>query len=298
MIDIAEKPETQKTAAALGLFDGLHIGHRAVIEKTLGRAGLASAVFTFSDGAALPKLGGQHKLLLTEQRKRIILGEMGIEYICAPGFSEVRGLSPEKFVQNVIINKLNAAYVVCGYDFRFGKDGSGNAEILRALCEKNGIECEIVPAVTLGVRPVGSSDIRAAVESGDITAANRMLGSELSYTLPVITGRQLGRTIGFPTANQKIPDEVICPAHGVYASFADIDGKRYFAITDIGVKPTVKDDDDVLMETFVIDFSGDLYGRELTVSLRYFLRGEKKFSGLPALSEQLRYDTNRSVKGI
>ena len=282
----------RKTAVALGLFDGVHLGHAQVLSRIIGREGQSSLVFTFGGNSLLPKFGDEEQryLITSYEDRRAAFERLEIEYIYAPAFEELKDMSPEEFIQSVLIGRLNAAYVVCGYDFTFGKEGAGSAKLLSVLCRKRGIECEIVPAVKIDGQSVSSTLIRELISGGYIAAADRLLGYELSYTLPVLRGNQVGRTIGFPTINQELPFYLTEPHRGVYLSRVTVDGQTYKGITDIGVKPTVKDDEKLTVETHIIGFDGDLYDRDITISLICFIRGEKKFEDLGKLKEQLEKD--------
>ena len=192
----------------------------------------------------------------------------------------------------------DAAYVVCGEDYRFGKGGAGDTGTLAALCADAGIGFETVPPVLADGEKVSSTGIRELIRGGDIEGARRLLGHDLYYTLPVLHGKQLGRTIGFPTANQELPPFMARPKRGVYAGFACVGdtvhpfspGRLYPAITNIGVKPTVKADEAENMETHLIGFDGDLYGKAVRVYLNSYIRGERKFGSLDELREQLESD--------
>lgn len=280
-----------KTAVALGAFDGVHLGHIEVIKNTIGREGLTPLVFTFSGDTPLPKTMGEGgSLLTTFSQKEKIIKNLGIEVIYAPKFDDIKDTAPETFVLDIMRDTLNAGYVVCGYDFTFGREAKGNAQLLAVLCRKIGIECDIVPEIKIDGMTLSSTNIRSLIREGAAAAACRLMGRPYSFTETVIRGTQLGRTIGFPTINQKIPPVMVQPAYGVYASRVTIDGVEYGGITDIGVKPTVKDDEEVITETYIIDFDGDLYDKEVTVSLLFFIRGEKKFYDLEGLRTQLAED--------
>lgn len=284
---------TQKTAAALGFFDGLHIGHKAVIEAAAGagkRLGIPVSVLTFRGEPDLPKFGGRRDMcLMTYEDKRELLNAWGAEQVFAYEFSDIRDMSPEEFFGSVIVRQMQAAYVCCGEDFRFGNGGAGNVELLGELCSRYGIEFEVVPPITVGGVTVSSTLIRELIRDGQVYEANCQLGRCFELTLPVLHGRELGRTIGFPTINQHIPDFMVHPKRGVYASLANIPGedREYPAITDIGVKPTVDSDGSEVMETHIFGFDGDLYGKTVSVRLYRFIRDEKKFSGLNELKDQL-----------
>ncbi len=291
MTDITEKTLEQPSAVALGFFDGLHLGHIEVVRRTLMRRGLKSVLFTFNEKTALPKFKKtKGRCIITHEQKKLLLGKIGVDYIYAPDFSDIKELSARDFVAEVLIKRLSAKYVVCGYDFRFGKGGEGDPETLKRLCAEMGAECEIVAPVKVDGEIVSSTEIRRLIRAGAVARANRLLGYELSYCLPVLHGARLGTEIGFPTINQQIPDYMVQPKNGVYKSWASIDGKTYRGITNIGVKPTVGYTGEALMETHIIGFSGELYGKNVTVSLREYLRGEQRFDSLEALKKQLTYD--------
>ena len=296
MTDIIEEGIERPSAVALGFFDGLHLGHIEVIKRTLLKDGLAPVVFTFNDNTLLPKFKEKkgHYIIAFEQKAEIF-EKIGAEYIYAPDFNDVKDFSARDFVKKILKDLLKAAVVVCGYDFRFGKGGEGNPAVLKELCAEYGITCEVVPAVMVDGETVSSTVIREKIRNGDIETANRYLGYELSYNLPVLKGKQIGRTIGFPTINQQIPDYMVKPKNGVYKSWTIVDGKTYRSITNIGVKPTVDYDGDALMETHIIGFNGDLYGKIVRVALRGFIRDEEKFPDLNVLKERILSDKNSAL---
>ena len=288
-----------KTAAALGFFDGMHIGHAAVISaacRAAERYGFTPAAFMIRE-AALPKFGGRTDVFMTTYEDKVALLErhFGINYIYAPYFEDIRGLSPEEFFERILKDIMNIGYVCCGEDFRFGKDGAGNAELLRELCGRSGIAFEIVPPVRINNETVSSTMLRTMIREGRVAEADSLMLRPVSYIATVTKGRQLGRTIGFPTMNQVIPDNAVRAKRGVYASRVMLDGARYPAITNIGVKPTVKSDDTENMETHLIGFDGDLYGRKVRVCLLDYIRDERKFGSLEELKAQLISDRNTSI---
>ncbi len=295
MTEIGRQGIKKPSAVALGFFDGLHLGHIAVVARTLLRENLCPVVFTFNDKTALPKFKGQKgHCIVTHEQKMSIFEKIGAEYIYAPDFNDIKDYSAEDFVEKILKNLLCASLVVCGYDFRFGKGGEGNPEKLKELCARYGIECEIVPAVTVDGENVSSTVIREKIRNGDISGANKCLGYELSYNLPVIEGNHIGRTIGFRTINQQLPDYMVKPKNGVYKSWTVAEGKTYRSITNIGVKPTVTENGETVMETHIIGFDGDLYGKEISVALREYLRPEEKFNSLEELKAQLEKDKERA----
>ncbi|MCL2071115.1 MAG: riboflavin biosynthesis protein RibF [Oscillospiraceae bacterium] len=274
-----------KTAVALGMFDGVHIGHIEVINSALRQKSFMPAVFTF---AVLQK----NENILPYQMKFAQLKAAGIKSIYSADFESVRGLSAEEFVQQILIGKMNCGYVSCGWNFCFSKNASADAYELKRLCAVHGIEVDIIPPVSMGGAEVSSTRIRQAIRVGDIALANRMLGYELTYELEVVEGAKLGRKLGAPTINQIIPADCVLPKFGVYKSRALVDVIHYTAITNIGIKPTVGDNKP-LIETHIPGFNMDIYGQTVKVSLQEFIRGEKKFGSIEELKEQIHRDMSQ-----
>lgn len=300
MIDITVRGAgDKKTAVALGFFDGLHLGHIEVIKRALVRSGLASVVFTFSDRTVLPKFSTRENIVSFDLKMELF-SRIGVDYVFAPDFADVRNLTAEEFVDEILVKRLNAVFVSCGYDFRFAKGGKADAAELERICTARGIAVEVVPAVKSDGEIVSSTSIRRLIKDGNVEAANKMLGYELTYVLPVVHGNKIGKGLGFPTVNQYIPEGTIAPKNGVYKSWVQVGGRNYPAITNIGVKPTIglqagEINREPVMETHIIGFSGDLYGLRVRVVLRSFLRDERKFSGLPELKKQLENDKKAAL---
>ncbi len=269
----------RKTAVALGAFDGLHIGHRAVIEKVLG-GNCVPVVFTFRDNPAETLAGACRYLSTVEERLRV-LESWGVKAVVMPDFSDIVGWSAERFL-DMLRSELCAGIISCGEDFSFGKKASGNTALLRKFCGENEMELQITPAVLYRGERVSSTRIRDAIEEGKIAEVTEMLGRPFSFEFEVVHGNHLGRTIGIPTINQPFPDGFILPRFGVYASAVHVDGNVYCGVTNIGVKPTVGSER-ALSETWLPDFSGDLYGKTLRLELLSFIRDERKFPSLEAL---------------
>lgn len=297
MIDITNRGRAaEKTAVALGYFDGLHLGHVGVISAALSQQGLKPAVFTFNCDTTLPKFRGPEDIISFENKCEL-MERLGVQYIYAPDFAEVCTLTDEEFVKNILIDRLNAGYACCGRNFRFGKGGSGTPERLAEIGAKYGMRAGVVPDVCLDGQIISSTRIREHIRRGEIEQANRLLGYELWYRLPVVRGNEIGRTINFPTINQIIPDTNIIPRHGVYKSYVEIDGKQYHGVTNIGIKPTVvrHDGTGTVMETHIIGYSGDLYGQNIAVALVRFIRPEVKFPGLEELKQQIARDKENAM---
>lgn len=286
-----------RSAVACGYFDGLHIGHAAVVGRAVSRAaqeGLCPCVFTFSLHGNRPgaKRGGA---IITELEKNRLLEGWGVSRVLNPDFSEFCGMSPVEFVDEILVRRLDAGIVCCGGDFRFGRSAEGDVARLIELCGPRGIEVDVVPEVMLGGERVSSTKIRALLSDGEVESAAALLGRTFGYELTVVSGKKLGRTIDCPTINQKLPDGFITPRLGVYASTAITDGKIFPAVTNIGVNPTVENDGTVVSETYLHGFSGDLYGKNVEVRLIKFLRAEQKFGSVAEMREQISHDIAQSV---
>lgn len=299
MIDITygSRGTAEKTAVALGYFDGLHLGHVGVISAAMAQKGLKPAVFTFNCDTTLPKFRGPEDIISFEN-KRELMERMGVYYLYAPDFAEVCTLTDEEFVKNILIDRLNAGFACCGRNFRFGRGGCGTPEGLEKIGAKYGMRVQIVQDICLDGQIISSTRIREHIRRGEIQQANRLLGYELWYRLPVVKGNEIGRTIDFPTINQIIPDTNIIPRYGVYKSYVEIDKKQYRGVTNIGVKPTVerKDGSGAVMETHIIGYNGDLYGQNIAVALVRFIRPEVKFSGLEELKLQISRDKENALR--
>ena len=284
-----------KTAVALGFFDGLHIAHRAVLAAALEQKknGLAPTVLLFDRHPYEALTGTPVERLMTDADRAAALTAMGFQ-IETLVFDAVRDLPPEAFVRDVLIGTYNCGFVSCGYNYTFGRGGRGTADTLRALCAANGVELRVCPRVRLHGRDVCSSAVRDAVRNGDMAAAAAMLGAPLSFSAPVVTGDRRGaKLLDTPTANQMLPPGFIVRKPGVYAALAAVDGRVCPAVTDIGVRPTFGGAA-VRSETFLMDFSGDLYGKPLRLSLLDYLRAERRFPTPDALKAQIRADAARA----
>ena len=219
---------TKPTSIALGVFDGVHIGHQAVIgEAVNGEAdGLMPVVFTFDTGGEKPEHKKGQETILTTSLKRKKMEELGVSVIYEIPFDTVKDYSPEYFAEHILFSQLHAAKIVCGFDFRFGKNAAGNTELLKQLCCKMGVEVVVVPPMMDQGQPVSSTRIRRYLKEGDIVSANRLLGYEYSYDMMVVDGLKNGRKIGIPTINQEFDPGFLIPKFGVYASKVWVDGKE------------------------------------------------------------------------
>lgn len=283
----------EKSAVALGYFDGLHAGHAAVISQAVAKAeeGLCPCVFTFTVKKGHPKAKPQDSEITTESQKRALLEQWGVSIVLEPDFSEFQQMAPDEFVEEVLLRRMHAAVVCCGNDFRFGHRASAGVDELAALCRDRKIALEVVPPVTYLGERISSTRIRSLLEAGHVEQANILLGRPFTYDFPVVHGRQLGRKLDFPTINQAIPKEFVKLQRGVYASVTFAEGRLYPSVTNIGVRPTVDAHQPVTSETSIFGFSGDLYGQKVEVRLLKFLRVEESFPTVQALREQIALDS-------
>ncbi len=278
---------------ALGFFDGVHRGHASLIERAKQRGqelGLNPTVMSFD---AHPDAVVFHKpvplINSLQDRQDLIHRCFGIRDVILAHFDEAMMHMPwDVFVEDYLVQQLRASHLVCGYDFRFGDRGIGNAERLMEKCDELGLGLDVMPQVTLDGIRVSSTHIRMLIEQGDVQGAWRFLGHPHCLTGQVVHGKALGRTIGIPTANLLIPDNVLTPAFGVYASCVTLpDGTEKMAVTNVGVRPTVEDTNVVTVEPWILDYDGDLYEKTIRVDFLKYLRGEKKFSSLEELQQEI-----------
>ena len=272
-------------AAALGSFDGLHLGHRQVIGNTLSAPGLRPAVITFQQNPSVSLQKKPVPLLTTNEQKLALLEEMGVEVVYLLPFEQIRDMEPEDFVE-ALYRVCRVRALSCGFNFRFGKNGRGDAGLLKELCREKGMELSVTPPVSVAGETVSSTRIRACLEQGDVQQAGQLLGRPFGYDFEVTHGRQLGRTWGTPTINQPFPAGYVLPRFGVYASLVEVEGQKYYGVTNIGVKPTLGSDC-ALSETWIPEFSGDLYGKKVPVELLDFIRPERKFDRLDQLKNEI-----------
>ncbi len=285
----------QGSFVALGTFDGLHLGHRAVItsEKSEYEKKLA---LMFKEHPQISLSGSHPGLLITPRKEMALLKEWGVEpeYI---DFTEISSLSPEEFVDKILVGRYNATSVACGFNYRFGKGASGDVGTLKRLCAEREIKLTVVEEIDYKNEPVSSTRIRKAIAEGDMKSANSMLGRDFSYDFEVCHGDKRGRALGTPTINQFFTKEFQVPEFGVYASYTEVDGKKYPSVTNIGIRPTIGNSEK-RSETNIIGFDGDLYGEYPEVFIVQKLRGEKTFGDLNELSEQIFRDREKAVKII
>lgn len=284
----------ERTAVSLGIFDGVHIGHRAVLNSA-EKSGLKTAVFTFLSETVTTK--GNKGVIYTDNRKLEILKRLGVEYVLSPAFSDFKDMSAEDFIKKILVGSFNAAEVFCGEDFRFGKGAEAGVSELSKLCLKYGIKLNVTPPVMYKGQAVSSTRIKSALVNGDILSANEMLYEKFGYFEKIIHGNKIGRTLNFPTINQVIPEKTVLPKFGVYLTEIEISGVMYKGVSNVGVKPTVGNKEP-LIETHILNYSGNLYGESLNVKLVKFLREEKKFASLDELKRQVDFDIQNARREV
>lgn len=276
----------EETAVALGYFDGVHLGHRAVISAAVEHAranGLKSAVFTFS--LQNTSRGGD---ILSEGERLARIETLGVDYCICPPAEVFYGKDPQWFVGEVILGAFNARAVFCGEDFTFGKGKAGTAQVLSALCAQKGCEVTLVESVCEGGEKVSSTRIRELLVAGEMPRAAALLGAPYTIDFPVQHGKKLGRTIGVPTINQLYPPAILPPRQGVYASSVEIGGEIYPAATGFGTRPTVEENAAVpSAETYILGFEGDLYGENVRTTLHKFLWPTKKYDNVQQLAQMI-----------
>lgn len=286
------------TVYALGFFDGVHLAHQALLTacRELAKTQNAQAgVITFQNHPDTFVTGNTPALINTYEDRDRLLHHYGMEHIVALPFDKALMRTPWQDFVALLLTDHHAAGFVCGEDFRFGHKGEGTAEKLQDFCREQNIPCAVVPCQKIGETTVSSTHIRKLLEQGDLETANAFLGHPYLLSGTVVTGRQLGRTLGFPTANLELPEGLLIPRFGVYACRAYVDGKQYLAVTNIGTRPTVGGHR-ITVEPWLLDFEGDLYGKTLTLTFHAFLRPEKKFPDLETLTQEIRENAAQTKK--
>jgi riboflavin kinase/FMN adenylyltransferase len=281
---------TCSVSAALGCFDGVHLGHAALLRAACEEAeknGTAPAVWTFFN----PPFPGRARILTDLSEKLTLFASYGIRYAFLYDFHEIRSLSPAQFVEDILIGQCHVRTCVCGFNFRFGKNAAGTPELLEQLLLERGGTMRMIPEITMDGLPISATRIRALLSDGDTVSAARCLGRQFTISLPVVHGKALGRTIGIPTINQNPSPQMQIPRDGIYATAVTIGDMVYPAVTNIGSRPSIDEDNHIPnIETHIIGYHGWLYDRQVTVAFRHRLRDEIRFSSLDELKAQIASD--------
>lgn len=280
------------SSVALGIFDGVHLGHQSIIKAAQQEAlerGLSSVILTFENHPRSLTINNSPSLITDFQTRLKLFKELGIDYVLAIKFSlEIMNMSPDEYLRSYLLGILNAKSVSVGYDHHFGKNRSGNVEFLKEFCKENGLSLTIKEAFKIDGDLVSSSRIREQLSTGNIKEANKLLGRNFTLRGTVIHGDGRGKELGFPTANLKISDELIKPKVGVYLAIAN----KHQCLVNIGYRPTFSDKQEISIEAHLLDFTGNLYNAELELEFIDKIRDEKKFSSKEELIKQIKEDIN------
>jgi len=273
---------------ALGFFDGVHLGHQALLSRCIQLAeesGCAAAAITFDRHPKSLFLPEAPVLISTVPDRELLLRRFGMDHVRVIPVTEQTMSQPwQEFLEELVAE--GAAGFVCGDDFRFGHRGEGSGAKLEAFCRSRNLPCAMVPEQSIGDIRISSTYIRRQIQSGDMATAVKFMGHPYTLTGTVVRGQQLGRKLGIPTANLRLPAGLAIPKFGVYACSVLIDGVRYPAVTNIGTRPTVSGEG-ITVEPWILDYQGDLYGREITLEFFRFLRSERKFPSLADLQAEI-----------
>ncbi len=281
-------------ALSIGMFDGVHIGHQTIIQQlneVAKKKGLKSALLTFwPHPRKIFNPNDDLKLLNTIEEKTALIEIKGLDYLFLKNFDEqFRNLSGEEFIEQILIEKLNVKYLIIGHDHTFGKNKSGDFELLEKMGQKLGFEVKQVEAVNYHDKNISSTQIRNALQAGNITEANEMLGYHYPVSGKVVDGKKIGRTIGYPTANIEVESIKLLPKKGAYIVDVFVNKDQFKGMLSIGTNPTIGENA-LTTEVYILDFDQDIYGENITVHFRDFLHDEIKFEGIDKLIERLDED--------
>jgi riboflavin kinase/FMN adenylyltransferase len=289
----AWEPIQASTAVTMGVFDGVHLGHRELLARAFKHAG-TSTVITFDPHPMQVLAPGSLPQLITTLKERLALLEgLGTELVAVLDLAEVRHFSPQQFVDEILIGRLGVASLTIGEDFHFGKDRAGDVAFLNAAGARAGFEIDVVGLLKEGGQTVSSSRIRKLIEAGSVAAAAELLRSRYQVSGPVVDGDKRGRDIGYPTANLRPIIRKVTPGDGVYATLTRVGDSTYMSATNVGTRPTFGGGER-LIEAHILDFAGDLYGEEVTVEFVERLRPELEFKSVAELLEHIEDDVRRS----
>jgi len=283
----------KETAVAIGKFDGIHIGHRRLLEEVLAckRKGMAACVFTFEPAPAVLFGWSDGRELTTREEKRLLFERMNVDILVEfPLTVETAAISPEEFVREILVARMNTRFIAAGNDLSFGAGGKGNSELLRKLGPELGFQVKTVEKVCFNGREVSSTYLRSQVESGDLMTAEKLMGMPYMVAGKVVEGMHIGRTLGFPTVNILPQEDKLLPPTGVYYSSVRAGGRTYRALSNVGCKPTVTAAGVTGIESYLYHFDREIYGEDIEVYLHAFRRPEQKFDDMEALRCQLEED--------
>lgn len=302
LIDNINNCRIEKSVVALGKFDGVHLGHQAILEELKkeknNKKEIKTVVITFSVSPEAVLFDKKSKYIMTDKEKREYFEHSGIDYLIDIKLDKkFLNISAQDFIKKYLSEKLGVVKVVCGKNFRFGKNRQGTTDFLCSMGRKLGFETKIVDYITIEKREISSTHIREEILKGNLELVNKMLGHKYSITGIVEHGRELGRTLCFPTINIQPPDDKVLPPNGVYVSECVISEKLRAGVTNLGIKPTVGGKT-IGVEMNIFDYSGNLYGQEVTIRLLKLLREEKKFESIYELKKQIEKDILRVKKEI
>ncbi|HIW82000.1 MAG TPA: bifunctional riboflavin kinase/FAD synthetase [Candidatus Acetatifactor stercoripullorum] len=289
----------KETAAAIGKFDGVHIGHRRLLEEVLSckAQGLAACVFTFEPAPAVLFGTGDGKELTTREEKRALFERMGVDILVEfPLTKQTAAMPPEIFVSDVLARRMNVRFIAAGRDLSFGAGGRGNAALLQSLSQDLGYEVKIIEKVCFQGKEVSSTYIKSQVEAGNMKLVEQLLGMPYPIMGKVVHGNRIGRTLGFPTVNLVPGESKLLPPNGVYYSQVRYGSRKYRAISNVGYKPTVTNERVLGVESYLYDFDQEIYEESVEVYLLGFRRPEKRFEGLEELKKQLKEDIEAGLR--
>lgn len=289
----------KNSAVSLGKFDGIHKGHRLLLQEILQEEALVPTVFTFDIARIVAKKDDNFRSQIYDQReKSILLQATGVEReILFPFHEGTRQMLPQDFIKQILHEAMDAKLVCVGEDFRFGKDRSGDVGMLQQYAHQYGYRVKVIPKLREDGDIISSTRIRTLLQQGQLSAANRLLGEAFFFYGEVIHGNALGRTMQMPTANLQPEPEKVLPPAGVYATRVTVRGKEYSAVTNLGYKPTVGSAQ-VGVESCLLNFDQDIYGEEICVRFYQYLRPEQKFDSLDALRCQMKQDKCQAADSL
>ena len=290
---------SEPSAVAIGKFDGIHLGHRQLLGEIISKkqAGMKAVVFTFNPSPSVLFSKIKEKELTSAKEKRQLFENLGVDILVEFSLTyETAATSKETFVESILVNSLNVKFIAAGTDLSFGKNGEGNSAFLMEESKKYDFEVKIIDKISYKGEVISSTSVRKAIIDGDVKKAHFMLGSPYFVQGIVQKGNQIGRTIGFPTVNIVAEEEKLLPPNGVYKTEVIVDDRIFEAITNVGCKPTVADSEQIFIESYLYNFTENVYGKKIEVHFLEFMRKEEKFESIEELKKQLQKDMQLGQK--